>query len=180
LTMAGEQFRFLTLVCGKGPGMISPDVELGEGTIVFHPDQVNLYGCRIGRNCRIGSFVEIRKTVVVGDNVKIQAFAFLPEGVVVEDGVFIGPHTCFTNDRYPRAINPDGSLRGPEDWTTEQTIVRRGASLGANCTIVCGIEIGEFAMVAAGAVVTKSVPPYALVAGVPARVVGDLREREGQ
>ncbi len=119
------------------------------------------------------AFVEIRKEVKIGKNVKIQAFAFIPEGITIEDGVFIGPSACFTNDKYPRAINPDGSLKEPEDWETSKTTVKRGASIGANATILCGITIGEYAMVAAGAVVTADVPDRALVAGVPAKVVGE-------
>ena len=143
---------------------------------MHHPQLVNLYGCEIGDGCNIGAFVEIRKTVKLGKNVKVQAFAFLPEGVTVEDGAFIGPHACFTNDMYPRSVNPDGSLMGAEDWEIVPTTVRRGASIGANSTILCGVTIGEFAMVGAGAVVTKDVPDYAIVAGVPARVVGDTRK----
>ncbi|MBI3711062.1 MAG: N-acetyltransferase [Proteobacteria bacterium] len=154
---------------------IAADVRLGKDVVIFHPDQVNLYGCEIGDGTKIGSFVEIRRTVKIGRNVKIQAFAFIPEGVVVEDGVFIGPHVCFTNDRYPRAIDEDGSLLQAGDWHLESTLVRRGANIGANATIICGITIGEFALIGAGAVVTRDVPAYAVVAGVPARVTGDVR-----
>ena len=156
--------------------MIADDVKLGQGVKVHHPQLVNLYGCEIGDGCNIGAFVEIRKTVKLGKNVKVQAFAFLPEGVTVEDGAFIGPHACFTNDMYPRSINPDGSLMGADDWELVPTTVRQGASIGANSTILCGVTIGAFAMVGAGAVVTKDVPDYAIVAGVPARVVGDTRK----
>ncbi len=156
--------------------MIADDVKLGQNVRIYHPEQVNLYGCDIGDECNIGSFVEIRKQVTVGRNCKIQAFAFIPEGVTIEDGVFIGPHTCFTNDRFPRAVNSDGSLQTVSDWTIVPTRVRRGASIGANATILCGITIGEGALVAAGAVVTKDVPDYAIVAGVPARIVGDVRD----
>jgi UDP-2-acetamido-3-amino-2,3-dideoxy-glucuronate N-acetyltransferase len=157
--------------------LIADDVKIGEKTMIFQPDLVNLYGCEIGANCKIGAFVEIRKQVKIGNNVKIQAFAFIPEGVTLEDGVFIGPHLCFTNDKFPRSINPDGSLQQATDWELVPTLVKRGASLGANATILCGVTIGEFAMVGAGAVVTKDVPDYAIVAGVPARIVGDARER---
>ena len=156
--------------------MIADDVKLGRNVKIHHPEQVNLYGCEIGDGCNIGSFVEIRRQVILGRNCKIQAFAFIPEGVTIEDGVFIGPHACFTNDKFPRAINPDGSLQTASDWTTVSTRVRRGASIGANATILCGITIGEGAMVAAGAVVTKDVPDYEIVAGIPARVVGDVRD----
>lgn len=157
---------------------ISENVVLGEGVTIYHPDLVNLYGCKIGDGTKIGAFVEIQKNALVGAHVKIQAFAFIPEGVTIADGVFIGPHVTFTNDLYPRAINPDGSLQGEEDWQIIPTIVERGASIGANATVICGITIGEFAMVGAGAVVTKDVPPYKLVVGSPARVVGDAPETD--
>ena len=124
------------------------------------------------------AFVEIRKQVSIGRNVKIQAFAFIPEGVTIEDGAFIGPHVCFTNDKYPEAVNPDGDLLDPEDWETVPTLVKRCASVGANATILCGTTIGERALVGAGAAVTHDVPDYAIVAGVPARVVGDVRTRK--
>ena len=156
--------------------MISKDVKLGDGVRIYQPDQVNLYGCEIGAGCSIGAFVEIRKQVKLGRNVKVQAFVFIPEGVTIEDGVFLGPHACFTNDRYPRAVHPDGSLMTPEDWEVVPTLVRRGASIGANATIICGITIGEGSMVAAGAVVTRDVPDHALMVGVPARKVGDARD----
>lgn len=159
--------------------MIAEDVRLGENVVVYHPDLVNLYGCEIGAGCKIGAFVEIRKEVTIGRNVKIQAFAFIPEKVTVEDGVFIGPHACFTNDIYPRSVNPDGSLMGSDDWEAVPTLVKRGASIGANATILCGITIGEHAMIGAGSVVTRDVPDYAIAAGVPARIMGDVREKEG-
>jgi UDP-2-acetamido-3-amino-2,3-dideoxy-glucuronate N-acetyltransferase len=158
--------------------MIAADVQLGTNVIIYHPDLVNLYGCEIGDGCKIGAFVEIRKQVRIGRNVKIQAFAFIPEGVTIEDGVFIGPHVCFINDKYPRAVNPDGSLMEARDWKTIQTLVKQRASIGANATIICGVTIGEHAMVGAGAVVTSDVPPYAIVAGVPAQTVGDTRNLE--
>ena len=156
--------------------MIAADVRLRENVVIYHPDLVNLYGCEIGDGCKIGAFVEIRKQVKIGRNVKIQAFAFIPEGVTIEDGVFIGPHVCFINDKYPRAVNPDGSLMEADDWEIVPTLVKQGASIGANATIMCEITIGEYAMVGAGAVVTRDVPAYAIVAGVPARVVGDVRD----
>ena len=158
--------------------MIASDVRLGQDVTIYHPELVNLYGCEIGDGCKVGTFVEIRKQVRIGPNVKIQAFAFIPEGVTVEEGAFIGPHVCFTNDKYPRAVNPDGSLMGAEDWEIVPTVVRQGASIGANATIMCGVTIGQHAMVGAGAVVTHDVPAYAIVAGVPARVIGDVRERQ--
>jgi UDP-2-acetamido-3-amino-2,3-dideoxy-glucuronate N-acetyltransferase len=158
--------------------MISADVHLGENVVIYHPDLVNLYGCEIGDGCKIGAFVEIRKQVKIGRNVKVQAFAFIPEGVTIEDGVFIGPHVCFTNDKYPRAVNPDGSLIEADDWEVIPTLVKREASVGANVTIICGTTIGEHAMVGAGAVVTRDVPAYAIVTGVPARVVGESPDRK--
>jgi UDP-2-acetamido-3-amino-2,3-dideoxy-glucuronate N-acetyltransferase len=157
--------------------MIKDDVKLGKGAVVFQPDLVNLYGCEIGDETRIGAFVEIRKGVVIGRRCKIQAFAFIPEGVTVEDGVFIGPHVCFTNDLFPRAVNDDGSLQSATDWVTVPTLVKAGASIGANATILCGITIGRSAVVGAGAVVTKDVPDFAIVGGNPAKVLGDARNR---
>lgn len=158
--------------------MIKDDVILGPGVQIFQPDLVNLYGCEIGAETKIGAFVEIRKTARIGPRCKIQAFAFIPEGVTVGEGVFIGPHVCFTNDLFPRAINLDGTLQGAEDWTILQTRVGRGASIGANATLLCGLTIGEFALIGAGAVVLDDVPAYAVVAGNPARVIGDVRTRQ--
>jgi UDP-2-acetamido-3-amino-2,3-dideoxy-glucuronate N-acetyltransferase len=157
--------------------MIKDDVKLGKGAIVFQPDLVNLYGCHIGEETKIGAFVEIRKGVVIGKRCKIQAFAFIPEGVTIEDGVFIGPHVCFTNDLFPRAVNEDGSLQSATDWVTTPTLVKAGASVGANATILCGITIGRSALVGAGAVVTKDVPDFAIVGGNPAKELGDTRNR---
>ena len=156
--------------------MIATDVQLGENVVIYHPNLVNLYGCEIGNGCKIGAFVEIRKQVKVGRNVKIQAFVFIPEGVTNEDGVFIGPHVCFTNDKYPRAVNPDGTLMETEDWKVIPTLVKQQASIGANATIMCGVTIGEYAVVGAGAVVTHDVPAYTIVAGVPAQAVGNTRD----
>lgn len=151
--------------------MIKKDVTIGKGTKIFYPALVNLYGCEIGQNCIIGAFVEIRKDVKIGNNVKIQAFAFIPEGVTIEDGVFVGPHVCFTNDRYPRAINRDGSLKISSDWITIKTLVKKGAGIGANATILCGVKIGEYAMIGAGSVVINDVPARTLVAGNPAKII---------
>lgn len=158
--------------------MVSNDVRLGEGVVIYHPELVNLYGCALGDGCKIGAFVEIRKQVSVGRNVKIQAFAFIPEGVTVEDNVFIGPHVCFTNDLFPRTVNPDGSRMQDADWQIIETVVKHGASIGANATILCGVTIGEQALVGAGTVVIRDVPAFAIVAGVPARVIGDVRDKE--
>ncbi len=135
--------------------------EIGEGTIVR--DFVNLYGCKIGKKCRIAAYVEVQRGVTIGDRCKLEAFAFVPVGVTIEDEVFIGPHVCFTNDKMPRAVG---------GWKMTPTLVKKGASIGANATIVCGVTIGENALIAAGAVVTKDVPANAIVAGVPAKKIG--------
>ena len=152
--------------------MIAPDVILGENVVIFHPDQVNLYGCTIGNGCKIATFVEIQRGAVLGRNVKVEAFAFIPTGVTIEDGAFVGPHVCFTNDPYPAAVDDQGRLLGGQDWEVVPTVVGRGASIGANATVVCGVTIGEGALVGAGSVVTRDVPPRTLVIGNPARVVG--------
>jgi len=152
--------------------VIAPDVELGKGVVIHHPDQVNLYGCKIGNNSKIASFVEIQSGAVLGRNVKVEAFAFIPTGVIIEDGVFVGPHVCFSNDRYPSAVDDAGNVLQVGDWQVVPTLVRRRASIGANATIICGVTIGEAAMVGAGATVTRDVPPDTLVLGSPARVVG--------
>lgn len=143
------------------------DASIGEDTIVR--DYVNLYGCKIGRGCKIAAYAEIQRGVVIGDRCKIEAFAFIPSGVTIEDEVFIGPHVCFTNDKVPRAVG---------DWSVVPTVVKRGASVGANATILCGVTIGENAIVGAGAVVTKDVPADAVVVGCPAEVV--RRSNEGK
>jgi UDP-2-acetamido-3-amino-2,3-dideoxy-glucuronate N-acetyltransferase len=150
--------------------VIREDVKLGKDVVIYHPELVNLYGCEIGDNTKIGAFVEIRRQVKIGNNCKIQAFAFIPEGVTVEDEVFIGPHVCFINDRFPRAT-VHGKLREESDWNLEKTHVQKGASIGANATILCGVTIGENAMVAAASFVTKDVAADTLVAGNPARFV---------
>ncbi|NJP06942.1 MAG: N-acetyltransferase [Chloroflexaceae bacterium] len=158
--------------------MITPDVVLGEDVRIYHPDLVNLYGCTIGDGCKVGAFVEIQKEVVIGKNCKISSHSFLCTGVTLEDGVFVGHGVMFINDMYPRAVNPDGSLKTADDWHVTATLVKRHAGIGSNATILCGVTIGEGAMVGAGAVVTQDVPDYALVVGVPARVIADVRERE--
>jgi acetyltransferase-like isoleucine patch superfamily enzyme len=155
--------------------MIAPDVELSEGVVIHQPDLVNLYGCRIRRGTRIGPFVEIQRDVEVGENCKISSHSFLCSGVSVEDEVFIGHGVMFINDTYPRAVNADGSVQGTDDWICLPTKVRRNSSIGSNATILGGISIGEYALVGAGAVVTYDVPDYAVVAGVPARIIGDVR-----
>ena len=150
---------------------ISDTTKLGANVKIYHPDQVNLYGCTIGDDSRIGSFVEIQKNASVGSRCKISSHSFICEGVVIEDEVFVGHGVMFTNDRLPRATNPDGSPMGEEDWTVESTRVKRGASIGSNVAIVSGVTIGAYAMIGAGAVVTKDVPPNSLAVGVPARVI---------
>ena len=151
--------------------MIAADVTLGRNVVIPHPELVNLYGCRIGEGCKIAAFVEIQRGVWLGKDVKVEAFAFIPTGVNIEDGAFIGPHVCFTNDRYPRAVSEKGEQLGPEDWHVVPTLVKRGAAIGANATIVCGVTVGEGAMVGAGSTVTRDVPPRSLVLGTPARVI---------
>jgi acetyltransferase-like isoleucine patch superfamily enzyme len=150
---------------------VASDVELGRD-VKIHAF-VNLYGCRVGDETRIGTFVEIQKGAVIGARCKISSHTFICEGVRVEDEVFVGHGVMFINDRLPRATRPDGSPQTEEDWTLEGTVVRRGASIGSNATILCGLEIGERAVVGAGSVVTKDVPPGAVVAGNPARVISD-------
>src|SRR2546425_7093881 len=127
--------------CMMSRPVIADDVQLGRDVTIHHPELVNLYGCTIGDNCKIASFVEIQRGVVLGRNVKIEAFAFIPTGVTIEDGAFIGPHVCFTNDRYPRAVGADGELLGAGHWEVVPTVVKRGAAIGANATIVCGVTI---------------------------------------
>ena len=155
--------------------MIAPDVRLGEGVLIHQPDLVNLYGCHVGSGTRVGPFVEIQKDVEVGANCKISSHSFLCSGVIIEDFVFIGHGVMFINDVYPTAVNVDGTLQSADDWTCLPTRVKRNASIGSNATILAGISIGEYALVGAGAVVTHDVPQYAIVAGVPAKVIGDAR-----
>ena len=155
---------------------ISENVVLKGAVKIPHPDLVNLYGCTVGDGTMIGTFVEIQKNATVGARCKISSHSFICEGVEIEDEVFVGHGVMFTNDRFPRATNPDGSAQTDDDWTLETTRVKRRASIGSNVTIVCGVTIGEGAMIAAGAVVTKNVPDFAIVAGVPATVRGDMRD----
>jgi UDP-2-acetamido-3-amino-2,3-dideoxy-glucuronate N-acetyltransferase len=157
--------------------MIKNDVQLGEGVVIFHPDLVNLYGCQIGAGTKIGSFVEIQKGASIGSKCKISSHTFVCEGVDIEDGVFVGHGVMFINDTYPKAVADDGELQTEADWQLIRTRIKVRASIGSNATILCGITIGEGALIGAGAVVTKDVPDFAIVAGVPAKVVGDTRTR---
>ncbi len=150
--------------------MIRSDVTIGKGTKVYHRDQVNIFGCIIGSNCKIHSFVVIQADVTIGNNVKIEPFTFIPSGVTIEDDVFIGPHVCFTNDRYPRATN-GGALKGKNDWKMERTVVKKGASIGAGSIIRCGVTIEEGAMIGAGSVVVHDVRKNETVVGNPARTI---------
>jgi len=156
---------------------ISDNVTLGKEVKIFHASLVNLYGCTVGDDSKIGAFVEIQKGALIGARCKISSHTFICEGVTVEDEVFIGHGVMFTNDRYPRAANADGSLQTEANWKVEPTRIRRGASIGSNATIICGVTVGQGAIVGAGAVVTKNVADFAIVAGVPARVIGDSRKR---
>jgi acetyltransferase-like isoleucine patch superfamily enzyme len=158
---------------------VSDSVKLGRDVRIFHASLVNLYGCTVGDESRIGAFVEIQKNSWIGARCKISSHTFICEGVTIEDEVFIGHGVMFTNDIYPRATNPDGSAQSEADWKVVETRICKRASIGSNATILCGITIGEGALVGAGAVVTKNVPPYAIVAGVPAKVVGDTRKKKG-
>jgi len=157
---------------------ISPDVILGSNVVFYHEYLVNLYGCRIGNETKIGTFVEIQKNSVVGNRCKISSHSFICEGVEIADEVFIGHGVMFTNDSYPRATTPQGQLQTDIHWKVRPTRVCRRASIGSNATILPGITIGEGAMIGAGAVVTRNVPDHAIVVGVPARMVGDARTAE--
>jgi acetyltransferase-like isoleucine patch superfamily enzyme len=147
---------------------IAPDVKLGENVKIA--EFTNLYGCTIGDNTKIGAFVEIQKNVQVGKNVKISSHSFICEGVYIEDNSFIGHNVSFINDKYPRSVNSNGTLQTEADWKVVKTLVKKGASIGTSSTILCGVTIGENAIVGAGSVVTKDIPPNVIAAGVPARV----------
>lgn len=156
--------------------MIAKDVRLGEGVVIHHPDLVNLYGCIVGAGTKIGSFVEIQKGASVGARCKISSHTFICAGVDIEDGVFIGHGVMFTNDIYPRAVNSGGGLQTEADWEVIRTRIKTHAAIGSNATILAGVTIGEGSLVGAGAVVTRDVPDHAIVAGVPAKVIGDTRK----
>jgi UDP-2-acetamido-3-amino-2,3-dideoxy-glucuronate N-acetyltransferase len=168
---------------------VSPEARVGAGTRIWRQAHVREHAT-IGEQCNIGKGVYIDTHVTIGSRVKIQNHVSVFEGVILDDGVFVGPHVCFTNDRFPRAVTLDGKLKSAADWEVTPTRVRYGASLGAGAIIVCGVTIGEFALVGAGSVVTRDVPAHALVFGNPARVHGyvcrcarrleDVRERAGK
>lgn len=153
------------------------DVKRGVGVHIPQPELVNLYGCTIGDETRIGAFVEIQKNAIVGARCKISSHSFICEGVTLEDEVFIGHGVMFINDRFPRATTATGLLQSGTDWSVIRTTVRRRASVGSGATILCGLEIGEEAVVGAGAVVTADIPAFAIVVGSPAKVIGDVRSR---
>jgi len=153
---------------------IAPDVKVGRGTRIFA--FTNLYGCEIGDDTKIGAFVEIQKGARIGHRCKVSSHSFICEGVTVEDEVFIGHGVIFINDRFPRATTVEGTLQTEADWACVPTRVKQGASIGSGATILCGVEIGERAIIGAGAVVTKDVPPDTVVAGNPARMLRGVAE----
>jgi acetyltransferase-like isoleucine patch superfamily enzyme len=148
---------------------IAENVTLGKNVVIY--DFVNLYGCHIGNNCKIGTFVEIQKGVTIGENCKISSHSFICEGVTIEDEVFIGHNVTFINDRFPRATTEDGKLQTEQNWTCIPTLVQKGASIGSSATLLCGITIGENSIIGAGSVVTGDVPKNTIVAGNPAQIL---------
>ena len=162
---------------GKGSRLdlyqrIAPDVKLGKDVKIFA--FVNLYGCEIGDNSKIGAFVEIQKNARIGANVKVSSHTFICEGVTIEDDVFVGHNVSFINDKFPRSTNEGGGLQTEADWSVVPTVVKRGASIGTSVTVLCGVTIGENAVVGAGSVVTRNIPANTVVAGVPAKVLRKL------
>jgi acetyltransferase-like isoleucine patch superfamily enzyme len=149
------------------------NVKLGKDVKIF--DFVNLYGCEIGDNSKIGTFVEIQKNSSVGKNCKISTHTFICEGVHIGDNVFVGHNVTFINDKYPRSINEDGSMQSESDWKVVETYIKNGASIGSSATILCGVTIGENAIIGAGAVVTKDVPANTIAAGVPAKIIKKIK-----
>ena len=157
---------------------IAPDIKLGKDVKIY--DFVNLYGCEIGDNTRIGTFVEIQKGAKIGKKCKISSHTFICEGVTIEDNVFIGHNVTFINDKFPRATTAEGSLQGEKDWVCIPTLVKKGASVGSSATILSGVTIGENALVGAGSVVTKDVPTHATAAGNPARILRKTKKKGKQ
>lgn len=155
---------------------VSPNAIIGKNTMI--EEYTIVADAIIGDECKIHRYIFIDNGVVIGNRVKIQDHVMIPHGVTLEDGVFVGPAVTFTNDKFPRAINSDGSLKKISDWIASPALVKYGASIGANATIVCGVTLGEWCMVGAGAVVTKDVPPYALVQGNPARIIKMLNNQK--
>jgi acetyltransferase-like isoleucine patch superfamily enzyme len=159
---------------GQPYQQIAPDVQLGKGVRIY--GFTNLYGCLVGDDTRIGTFVEIQKGAKIGRRCKISSHTFICEGVTLEDEVFVGHGVTFINDRYPRATNGDGQLQTEADWPCSPIVVKRGASIGSGATLLCGVTVGEYALVGAGSVVTRDVPPHSVVAGNPARVIRRLAD----
>ena len=147
---------------------IAPDVKLGKNVKIF--GYVNMYGCEVGDDSKIGCFVEIQKNAKIGKNVKVSSHTFICEGVTIEDDVFVGHNVSFINDKYPRSTNPEGGLQTEADWAVVPTLVKKGASIGTSTTVLCGVTIGENAIIGAGSVVTKDVPPNVIAYGIPAKV----------
>lgn len=154
---------------------VAPNVKLGKGVRTF--GFVNIYGCEIGDDVKIGTFVEIQKGVKIGSRCKISSHSFICEGVTIEDEVFIGHNVTFTNDLYPRATNSEGLLKTDKEWTCVPTLIKRGASIGSSATLLCGITVGENAVIGAGSVVTKDVPDNTVVAGNPAKILKKLAQK---
>ena len=153
---------------------IAPDVKLGKGVRIY--DFVNLYGCEIGDNTKIGTFVEIQKGAKIGNNCKVSSHTFICEGVTVEDNVFIGHNVTFINDLYPKATTENGRLQTDDDWSCVPTLIQKGASIGSSVTILCGVTVGENAIIGAGSVVVRDVPANTIVAGNPARILRKINE----
>jgi len=149
------------------------NVSLGKGVKIF--DFVNLYGCSIGDNTKVGTFVEIQKNSIIGKNCKISSHTFICEGVEIEDNVFVGHNVTFINDKYPHATNIDGSMQSEKDWKVVKTFIKKGASIGSSATILCGVTVGENAVIGAGSVVTKDIPSNVVAAGVPAKVIRSIK-----
>lgn len=157
---------------------IGNDVSLGKNAKIYHPELVNLYGCIIGDETRIGAFVEVQKNAIIGARCKISSHSFICEGVTIEDEVFIGHGVIFTNDVYPRAVNKEGKLQTENDWSLIKTLIKRRAAIGSNTTILPGVTIGEGAMIGAGSMVVKDVPSWTVVVGNPAKLVRKLKVKK--